>query len=340
MPLNFTDANQLCLCLASFQSGEDCYARNIVSEDDELSIPPHDCNPRLASYRHVELTSWKASSGALQYQLKKDPTPAPLIVDIDEDFFGVQLPSAVPIQQDWDLLDILQISLTLEKMLCPPAELTGAEEIDIDSWFQQTVRSFIKARCFDSSRCLPFYDNMSLSLSCKDEILRAASTLDSRWSCPNRDSVIFNMIRLVMLLSFHPIQSLNVLMEAGVCLEVASRTYKTQPHIGLCFGHNYPGASAVAEFVPVYEEIIELARNMTRILKATLPRRPAVITIARSVRDGYSIRKNQPLVELVIKIVLKRVYNLTGENFNYSEFLAGGQRGWAERYATPVIGVA
>ncbi|KAM7535789.1 hypothetical protein Aperf_G00000103531 [Anoplocephala perfoliata] len=329
--MNFTDDNKLCLCLNSSQSGEECYARDFESEGNDLIIKPDDCNPRLASYRHVELTSWRASSGILYHQLKKDLTPAPLIVDIDEDFFGVQLPSAVLMQHDWDLVDFFEVSLLLREMFCPPAELTGAEEIAIDSWFQQTVTSLTKAHCFDSSRCLYFYDNSSLSASCKDEILRAASTLNPRWSCPNAESVIFHMIRLAMLLSSYPIQSLNVLMDAGICLEVASRTYQTQPHIGLCLGHNYPGASAVPEFVPPYKEIVVLARNLTRILKAALPRKPAVVTIARSVRDGYSIRKSQPLVELVIKMVLKRVYNLTEENFHYSEFLAGGQRGWAER---------
>lgn len=332
VPTNFTHANQLCLCMANSKAEEVCQMKSITSEEMEIELPTHICSPRLASYRFAELTSSKAASGTLRRLFNKNFTPAPLIVDIDEDFFGVQLPSAALMQQGWELMDILYLSYPLKEIFCPPKELSGREELKIDSWFQKTVQSFKNAGCFSKSHCLHFLENSSISSPCQEEIYKSVFSMNPRWRCQNMEEVIFNMKRLVILLSYYPEHYLNVLMDTGICLEVASRSYKVQPKMHFCLGHNYPGASVVPEYGPKYEEIIELARNMTRILKATLPRKPAVITIARSIRDGYSIRKNLSLVETIIKMVLKRVYNLTDENFHYSEYLAGGPRGWADRY--------
>ncbi|VDO14955.1 unnamed protein product [Rodentolepis nana] len=331
-PKNFSHDSQLCLCMANSKAEEVCQIKSFTSEEMETELPTHICNPRLAYYRFAELTSSKAASGTLRQLFNKNHTPAPLIIDIDEDFFGVQLPSAALMQQGWELIDILSLSYPLKEIFCPPEELSGAEELKLDLWFQKTVESFKNAGCFSQYHCSHLHDNSSISFPCQEEIHKSVFFMDPRWRCQNIDEVIFNMKRLVILLSYYPHHYLNVLMEAGVCLEVASRSYKVQPRIHFCLGHNYPGASVVPEYGPAYEEIIELARNMTRILKATLPRKPAAITIARSIRDGYSIRKNLSLVETIIKMVLKRVYNLTDENFHYSEYLAGGPRGWADRY--------
>lgn len=256
---------------------------------------------------------------------------APLIVDIDEDFFGVQLPSAPLMQLGWELIDILQISYPLKGIFCPPEAINGSEELEIDSWFHEAVQSFHKAGCFSKLQCVYLESNSSLPYSCQKEIARVVSSMNSRWRCQDGNEVLHRMTQLVMLLSYYPIRYVDALMEAGICLESASRTYRREPKIHFCLGHNHPGASVVPEFVPTYDEIIELARNMTRILKSALPRKPAVITVARSVRDGYCIRKNLQLVETIIKMVLKRVYDLSDEDFHYSEFLAGGQNGWMER---------
>ncbi|EUB61456.1 hypothetical protein EGR_03746 [Echinococcus granulosus] len=293
---NFTNRHQLCLCFTDQNSNknETCQTRSLGSEDTELQILPHLCTPRISSYRHVELNSYTAVRGTLQRMLQKQD-PATLIIDIDEDFFGVQLPASSLLQNDCDLIDLFEISNTFHSIFCPPVSMTGAEELEIDSWFQQTIKSFAMAGCFSPTVCLDMYYNSSLPICCRNKALKAIS-------------------------------------ETGICLEAASRTFQTKPKIGLCLGHNLPGASVVPEFVPSYKNIVGLARNMTRILNATLARRPIVITIARSSRDGYVVRKLQPMIELAIKMVLKRVFNLTDANFHYSDYLAGGKIGWVDRY--------
>lgn len=333
---NFTDKHQLCLCFTdhSLNTNETCQTRNVESDAMELQISPHLCTPRISSYHHVELNSYTAARGTLRRMLQKEDSGA-LIIDIDEDFFGVQLPAASLLQNDCDLIDLFEISNTLHGILCPPVGLTGAEELEIDSWFQQTIKSFDMAGCFTPTVCLHMYYNSSLPISCRDEIARAAASLNPRWRCQDMASVIFYVERLAILLSYQTDQALKALSETGICLEAASRTFETEPKIGLCLGHNLPGASVVPEFVPSYKNIVELARNMTRILNATLPRRPTVITIARSSRDGYVVRKLQPTIELAIRMVLKHVFNLTDANFHYSEYLAGGEIGWVDRYHEP-----
>ncbi|KAL5109158.1 hypothetical protein TcWFU_007045 [Taenia crassiceps] len=330
---NFTDRHQLCLCFTDRgpNTSETCQTRSLEFDDMESPIPPHLCTPRISSYRHVELNSYTAARGTLRQMLQKEESGA-LIIDIDEDFFGVQLPASSLLQNGCDLIDLLEISGTLHDILCPPIGLTGAEELEIDSWFQQSIESFATAGCFTPAVCLHMHYNSSLPISCRYEINRAVSTLNSRWRCQNTARVIFYVERLVILLSYQTDKALKALSETGICLEAASRTFQTEPKIGLCLGHNFPGASIVAEFVPSYQNIVEMARNMTRILNATLPRRPIVITIARSSRDGYVVRKLQPIIELAIRMVLKHVFNLTDANFHYSEYLAGGKIGWVDRY--------
>ncbi|VDM33233.1 unnamed protein product [Hydatigera taeniaeformis] len=336
---NFTGKHQLCLCFNdhTVKENETCQTRGLELEDMELRISPYLCTPRFSSYRHVELTSYSAARGLLRRMLHSEDSAA-LIVDIDEDFFGVQLPASSLLQNDWELIDLYEISNALHNILCPPDGLTGAEELAIDSWFQQTIKAFAMARCFSSTVCLHLYYNSTLPLSCRDEITRAAYTLNTRWRCRNMDKVIFFLERLAVLLSYQTEKAMKSLSETGICLESASRTFGTEPQISLCIGHNLPGASIVPEFVPSYTNIVELAKNLTRILNATLPRKPTVITIARSARDGYVVRKLQPLIELATKMVLKRVFNLTDTNFHYSEYLAGGKSGWINRYRKSVNG--
>ena len=334
-PVNFTNRNQLCICLLHQNAEETCQTRTIEAEEMERQIPPHLCTSRIATYRLVELTSRNAASGTLRRLLRRED-PAPLIIDIDEDFFGVQLPAACLLQHGWDLTDLLQISDVIHKIICQPINLSAKEELRIDSWFHKSISYLIESRCLSSKFCFDIHDNTSLPESCKFAIHKIASTIIPRWRCPHASSSIYHLERLVKFLSLHTLKELKVLLETGICLEYASRTYGYKPNMGLCLGHNLPGSSVIPEYIPTYDSIVELGRNLTRILKAISPRKPIVITIARSARDGYVVRKLQPLIETTIQLVLKHIFNLTDANFHYSDYLAGGIPGWSNRYHWPI----
>ncbi|VDD75108.1 unnamed protein product [Mesocestoides corti] len=324
---------QFCICFNE-ESDAVCQTRSLHTISEEIEVSPSQCVNR-SHYQHIELNSRNAA-GVLRFSktraLPQNDTAHPLILDIDEDFFGVQLVGMVLANLDCEMQMAVHISESLREVLCL-RKGTSDEEMLADAWFRGFIND-IKSECLPDGECLDFLDNATLSGECQAAIRRSANGIDPTIACTDGDRVDFYVTRLAQVLAYLTPEQLDEVARIGACFENAWRTHAYEGQVGLCLGHNIPGASIVPEFVPSYRDLIGLGRNFTRIVKSILPRRPDVITIARSARDGYVVRHLQPLVEAVIIKVIKGVFNVSDENFHFSEYLAGGKGGWINRHST------
>ncbi|VEL39531.1 unnamed protein product [Protopolystoma xenopodis] len=169
---------------------------------------------------------------------------------------------------------------------------------------------------------------------------------DAESEC-SRHGVELAFTRLWRLLVFEAgrADQLEALAAVGLCLDTAWVTHSGQPpRLHLCVGQNLVGRSLVDEWLPQPEmgmgigigirnatpTIGQLCAQVDRLL-GQLPRRPDLVTLVRSVRDGYTPHDRQPDIEAAILDVLERRLGLGPTDTVYSKHLLGGVRGWARR---------
>lgn len=324
---------QLCMCF--IMGDKYCVVKASLKSNSEQIIPVKSC-PGLWNFTQIELLSSDASS-VLRYS-KKYALPlnstAPLILDIDEDFFGVHLVGHELLKVKLSMDESLEIDDVIRGMICLHSG-TSKNEMLADVWFRSHLIE-LQQNCA-SNYCLvhPFY-NQTLTVGCQAALHRSKQRLlkipEILCGSMSETEYKFNSFSQIML-NLMP-EQLESLKQVGICLEEAWKTFSIdsqQQQINLCLGHNRPGQSIVPEHVPEFRELRQLVKNFTRILRA-LPKKPAVITVARSARDGYVARWLQPLVESLIIKAAKLVFGLENEDIHYSNYLAGGHSGWHNRF--------
>ncbi|CAH8528878.1 unnamed protein product [Dicrocoelium dendriticum] len=247
----------------------------------------------------------------------------PIIVDIDEDFFGVYLVARNLTDTGLNIIAILQLDRTIQSIFCPKR---AVDESFIDTWFQELL-AYVRATC---ARALSGMEVFECQRNISERVYDSLVQMNPAWLCQEDNGP--SLQDLVETLT-HPTitnEQLLALSRVGLCLTNAWSSYAYEPRMRLCIGHNSPGMTLVKEHVPDTEELMLLASNLTKVLLA-IPQKPALITLCRSARDGYTPRWLQPTIEYTITGILKRLFNLTQGDISYSPRLAGGVNGWQDR---------
>ncbi len=318
---NATGLQQVCLCMDAEEG--DCMTRDRSAKDPVPSeIPAPDCDRRW-NYTHLELSSSTAPGvlrASKKYALPKT-REHPLILDIDEDFFGVQLVGHDLLREGISEYEYEMVNWVLESLFCPKF---AGDEARVDSWFRRHLKTPKACSRDPANLSRPFCSEQRANRTICSPRSLEASFARIPAVCPESKPVFEVLNRL---LSNMTLPQLNAFERVGVCFNMAWRTYAFQPHLRLCLGHNQPGHSVVPQHVPQLEEMVALAKNFTRVLRA-LPRQPDVITVARSARDGYVARWLQQTVEKFIITSVKKVFGLRTTDIHFSDYLAGGKDGW------------
>ncbi|KAF5397117.1 hypothetical protein PHET_09621 [Paragonimus heterotremus] len=319
-------SNEVKLCMCPNQNNDGCATWTADSPVHETVINTDQCEKRW-DFNYLELNH-SFAPGVLHSSKKwsivnvdEASSMSPLILDIDEDYFGVHLASRNLTETGLNPMVIQQLSEIISEIFCPThSHLEKA----IDLWFQEfisvTGESCSKPR--NDSNC---YQQVNRFLS---ETLFEANT---DWLCHENVGIF---IHILVNIITHPLitqRQLSVLSRVGLCLSSAWTTHRFQPRMQLCTGTNTPEFTLVEEFLPNGNYFHSLLSNLTTVLIA-LPQKPAVITVCRSARDGYTPRWMQQTIEYAILGLLKRVFRLADEQFVYSDQLAGGRSGWNQRY--------
>ena len=154
-----------------------------------------------------------------------------------------------------------------------------------------------------------------------------------------------------ILVRIPPARLLSVL-EMGFCLDVAPRTHNfgREPGIGdfvVCYGANEPNSTLVYHHTPSFDQLDTQMRSFDRLVAQLLRqtaavtkdrvdgrqqrRGPVLVTVCRSVRDGYTPRALAAHIERGILSALRRQRRSGSMTIVYDKDLLGGREGWNSR---------
>ncbi|CAH8562050.1 unnamed protein product [Schistosoma guineensis] len=248
----------------------------------------------------------------------------PLILDIDEDFFGVHLVTHNLLKSGLNINFIHTMNSIISLIFCP---IHYINEIHIDQiyrWLLEYI--YINIHLRNNYKSIIDHNQLMMILKKINKTLQITDIF-----CYNYTLYLMKLNELFInnTITYHQI---DVLKYVGVCFTNSLITYQYIPEIHLCLGHNLPNQSLVDEFLPISNDLLKLAIHFTQIL-LTIPYQPNIITIARSSRDGYTPRWLQYDIELMIINILKKVFHLTEKNIIYTNHLAGDKYyGWYHRF--------
>lgn len=256
-----------------------------------------------------------------------------VILDIDEDYFGCTYACKPLLDCNISLISMDLIDNALEKLICPK---TPNEEAKADDMLGFVL--YIISDCHKDMKRLGF-----ASCSKEEKLQKATKLLDKFiWSsennlgCSRRKGTLETgaMYDLLDIVTDFNYQQLMSLKRVGFCLTTALKSFqltmKSVFHI--CKGNNDPGSATVFIHSPTMDEISLRMRNLNAIIKSIdINRKTQIVTICRSIRDGYTPRKYFKLIETGLFKSLQRCFKNKNIEFKFDNGLLGGVYGWTNK---------
>jgi len=267
-----------------------------------------------------------------------------VIIDIDEDFFGCESPSDQLAgrlgngSSGWKYVELIDGALAA--FLCP---LTADDESTADRFARRLVRLVMDVcrRRIATERCRP---------PGLDAVIKSAFVGRPSLFCGSTASgAKAAWVSLAELLAGVPVRVLLGMLDVGFCLNTAPRThdFRRRPNVGdfaVCYGANEPNSTLVYHHTPSPDELDAQLRSFDRLVVELLrqteatavgvggrQRRPLLVTVSRSVRDGYTPRSLAANIERGILTALRQQRRSGTMTVVYDKDLLGGRRGWDNR---------
>ena len=151
---------------------------------------------------------------------------------------------------------------------------------------------------------------------------------------------------LAEVLARVPAEHLHSVLALGFCLDSAPRTHDFGGDDGpssvgafvVCHGANEPNSTLVTRHTPSDVELDVAMRSFDRLTAVLLRRleggrrrRAVLVTVSRSVRDGYTPRSLAGRIEAGILTSLRRQRRSGAMTVVYDKDLLGGREGWMSR---------
>ncbi|RUS78120.1 hypothetical protein EGW08_014128 [Elysia chlorotica] len=273
------------------------------------------------------------------------------VLDIDEDFYGCE-----PVAQslyDVGLQESLlrMLSFWVKKIFCG----ASAEHEHVSDFLFHTLTQFIKKNKYlcskmahaslpDSSkilknRCL-ISANRYLTRKLKQKLKSLHTPFVDSVFCPFENEAFYKYLlyQLLRLLSSLTNAQLDSVAEVGICFKTSLSTFEDGEvgHFRLCDGYNRPNYTAVTFYSPDLEDIEARGDRLHRIV-GQMGVAPNLVTVCRSMRDGYTPRAHFRQIEASVLNILQARYN-KGDTFlqlMYDRDLLGGKSGWWHRHKMP-----
>ena len=225
-----------------------------------------------------------------------------ILLDIDEDYFGVELP--------WQKLTDLHTSTPyihlldaeLRKLICAK---TGSEETLGNIIMKVLIEQYFKL-CYFPSKPSQKTCNMevrTVATGIYENYIRLAHNIHPRLFCAGSYmQLLVDLHGLVKALNRLEHAQIEAILRLGFCFNESPKSYRFDSDESsgfiVCHGSNEPSQSYTPSFKPT-DELYKASKNELQSLLDALPP-PKVVTIARSVRDGYTPRQLAPVIELDI----------------------------------------
>ncbi|XP_046566482.1 uncharacterized protein LOC124275052 [Haliotis rubra] len=255
-----------------------------------------------------------------------------VILDIDEDFYGCEAVSAPLYDAGMNEDDIEGLSFYVGKILCTD---NAKDEMKADRYFQKLLKAVQETlkRCHSGrlgeETCESNHAFTEAVLALMPDMTTTKDIM-----CLPKESTLVMLENLVERLSRCSDTQLQHIASIGVCMYASPRSsnFNRNDAMILCKGCNGPNSKRVIFHSTNEQEIATTSRNLKEMLTQAFI--PKVVTVCRSVRDGYTPRKEFPLIEEGVLGVLKAVYpdHVTDDTIHYDSELLGGRGGWYFRY--------
>ncbi|XP_067670960.1 uncharacterized protein [Haliotis asinina] len=255
-----------------------------------------------------------------------------VILDIDEDFYACEAVSAPLYDAGMNEDDIDSLSLYIGKILCTD---NAKDEMEADRYFQKLLKAVQETLKHCRSGRLGV-ETCESNHAFTEAVLALMPdmTITRDIMCLPKASTQFMLVNLVERLKRCSDTQLQHIARIGVCMYASPRSTNFNRNKGmvLCKGYNGPMSEKVLYHSTNEQEIAASSRNLQKMLTQAFI--PKVVTVCRSVRDGYTPRKEFPLIEEGVLSVLKAVYpdHVTDDTIHYDSELLGGREGWYTRY--------
>ncbi|KAL8565008.1 hypothetical protein ACOMHN_003384 [Nucella lapillus] len=230
-----------------------------------------------------------------------------VVLDIDEDYFGVEA-AFTPLQEasvNMRVVDI--VSQAVSRLFCAQ---DAQQEARTDAVFTDLVHSIHAdlLACQQhpcAARSHSAVEHFSRRL--EKELVENSVY---QFLCVERRSDWNGLVAYLIGKLFHlGSRQLLALSQVGICLKESPMTMGFDPSRGMkvCTGYNRPDNSVVTFHVPDRAEVEERSRQL-RLLLGSGRFTPRVVTLARSVRDGYTPRGLFQKIEGEVLNTLRLVY--------------------------------
>lgn len=235
-----------------------------------------------------------------------------IIIDIDEDFYGVESGVKRFIEQGISLRTQELLDSLFSDLYCPTST---SQELELHRSMQNLFQEVFHLRRTGREQNLQQFQHV-------------ISKHTKHFMC--RTSLIGPFSMLIANLDITEVQAL---LKARFCLFNSPRLNENKEELGfaLCHGTIYPADKLNKIHVGTLPEIDQRAALMKRILfHVNSFVKPSIYTICRSLRDGYTPREQQRYIERNVLQVATEVIrkNHQKEYIVYDSQLVYGKQGW------------
>lgn len=232
-------------------------------------------------------------------------------LDIDEDYFGVESGVKVLVDSGIPLDTVLIMDDILPKIYCPKNIMA-----------ERTLNTRLR-RLFGRLSERVSLDDYDV----KEEISKETKDYFCRQNIEEYSDVLIEYVRKIGR------KVLKALSQAKYCSFNSMRLENKDQEIGfsLCHGTIFPDDTLNQIFVDSLEGILNRTKQLSGMLEYIFKKvKPSFFTIARSLRDGYTPRKQQNFIEENLKKSLRELArkHKVKERFIYDEYLSFGKKGW------------
>ena len=253
-----------------------------------------------------------------------------VILDIDEDFYGCSYAIKPLLDANVTMKQVEAIDDNLNAMICPE---TTVHETQTNKIFQQVV-ALIRLQKLCRTENLDNCSKNSLKLKPElllHKLLTSALDRDETKLCTDDENQTVDYqdlaAKFMQEVSVLTAGQLSKIEEIGFCSSTTPKAlHMFYPFkFGLCYGANTPGESMITEYNPHSRDILRRSLVLKVIIKNLKCCRPKIVSICRSVRDGFTPRKYFTKIEKDILTVLNDTFKMT--NVHYDIDLLGGKDG-------------
>ncbi|BFZ02774.1 hypothetical protein BsWGS_05812 [Bradybaena similaris] len=319
----------------------ECHRRNFTEMDVENGPEIHKEQCQIHSRGVFEMMGEAAAAKELQ-KVKVSGQNSGVILDIDEDFFGCWSDMITMEEAGIHRKDITLISDIVADLFFG---LTAEEEQLADEVYSSLVHLVISLKARGCEMTNGF---RSIKKDCLTDIDMSNYLIEN---VPNiitflknniEDAVLrlgdpkqagFYLQNVLLFFQSFTVKQLKILADLGICfnLSPSSRYFEDDGELQVCHGLNVPNSTEVTFYLPTEEEIITQTGSLQKII-GSLFQSPNLVTVCRSVRDGYTPKQFFNIIESNLLQSIALTYrSVHYENIHFDTSLLGGRVGWPHR---------